>query len=270
MIYYPLTTLMLSGVRDILIISTCEDLPLFHRLLGDGEQFGLKLSYAEQESPGGLAQAYLIAADFVRGRRSVLILGDNVFYGHALPQLLKSAMSRTSGATIFAYEVQDPERYGIVEFDKQARALSIEEKPIAPKSNWAVTGLYVYDERAPQIASGLTPSARGELEISDLNRVYLERQQLNAVRLGPGWISSLDLQRRATALIKSDYGQHLVRVDARASPESNSRRVGPPAACNVFSLAPRGGRQAALESVRFARASPFCATGGLTMPTTET
>ena len=293
MIYYPLTTLMLAGVRDILIISTCEDVPLFRRLLGDGEQFGLNLSFAEQKRPGGLGQAYLIAADFVRGQRSVLILGDNVFYGHTLPQQLKSAMSRTSGATIFAYEVQDPERYGVVEFDEQARPISIEEKPIAPKSNWAVTGLYVYDECAPRIASGLTPSARGELEITDLNRAYLEHGQLNAVRLGPGcawldtgtpkslldaaefvrtlearqgiriacpeeiafsqgWITSLDLRRRASALIKSDYGQHLARVDARASPESSlDERLRPPHATASLSRLEVADRPA-LELVRFA------------------
>lgn len=187
MIYYPLTTLMMAGIRDILIISTPEDIPKFQSLLGTGESWGIQLSFAEQPEPRGLAEAYIIGADFVADDPSALILGDNIYYGHGLPEMLHTAQERSSGATVFAYHVQDPERYGVVAFDQNGKAHSIEEKPKAPKSNWAVTGLYFYDSRVVDIAANLKPSPRGELEITDVNSDYLASGELHVERMGRGF-----------------------------------------------------------------------------------
>ena len=187
MVYYPLSTLMLAGIRDILIISTPQDTPRFQQLLGDGSQWGIHLQYAVQPSPDGLAQAFVIGEDFLDGAPSALVLGDNIFYGHDIHELLESADARRQGASVFAYHVHDPERYGVAEFDAAGKVLSLEEKPAQPKSNYAVTGLYFYDTQVVDMAKGLKPSPRGELEITDLNRLYLEQGQLNVEIMGRGY-----------------------------------------------------------------------------------
>ncbi len=253
MVYYPLSTLMLAGIREILLISTPEDTPRFQSLLGDGSQWGLDVSYAVQPTPDGLAQAFVIGRDFLGGKPSALVLGDNIFYGHDFHQILGSAMTRTEGATIFAYHVHDPERYGVAEFDAGGTVISLEEKPLQPKSSYAVTGLYFYDSQAADLAQSLTPSPRGELEITDLNRLYLEQGRLQVEIMGRGyawldtgtheslleagqfiatlerrqglkvacpeeiayrqqWIDAEQLEKLAQPLVKSGYGQYLLRI----------------------------------------------------------
>lgn len=218
MVYYPLCTLMLAGIKDILVISTPTDTPRFHDLLGDGSQWGVNLSYEVQPNPGGLAQAFLIGRRFIGQDHSALVLGDNIFYGHDLPIMLRNAAARESGATVFAYQVQDPQRYGVIEMDQSGNAVSLEEKPQYPKSRFAVTGLYFYDAQVVEIAANLKPSARGELEITDVNRAYMKREQLKAELMGRGiaWL---------------DTGTHDSLIEAALFIQTIEKRQGLKVAC---------------------------------------
>jgi glucose-1-phosphate thymidylyltransferase len=229
MVYYPLSVLMLAGIREIMIISTPHDLPLFRRLLGDGERWGLKLEYAEQDKPRGIAHAFVLAEEFLAGEPSALVLGDNLFHGHDLEERMKEAQANATGqgATVFAYRVADPQRYGVVEFDGQSRALTIEEKPTLPRSDWAVTGLYFYDGRAAALAKALAPSPRGELEITDLNRVYLDEGSLRVVRLGRGY-AWLDTGTHDSLLEAGEFVRAIEKRTGQkvAAPEEVAWRMG--------------------------------------------
>lgn len=218
MIFYPLSTLMLAGIRDILIISTPQDLPNFVKLLGDGSSYGINLSYKVQPSPDGLAQAFILGEEFCTGERCAMILGDNIFYGAGLTKILKEAVANTKGATVFGYYVDDPERFGVVEFDEYGQAISIDEKPVAPKSNYAVTGLYFYDDKVCEYAKNLQPSARGELEITDLNKIYLEQGNLKVVTLGRGyaWLDTgtVDSMNEASEFVRVVQSRAGIQVAA--------------------------------------------------------
>jgi glucose-1-phosphate thymidylyltransferase len=238
MIFYPLSVLMLAGIREVLLISTPQDIPRFEQLLGDGAQWGLRIQYAIQPEPGGIAQAFLIGEQFIRNERCALVLGDNIFYGHELTQYLQDAVDPANVATVVAYPVKDPQRYGVVEFDASARAVSIEEKPSQPKSRYAVTGLYFYDQRVVDVARRLKPSARGELEITDVNRYYLERGELNVIVAGRG-IAWLDTGTHETLLEASQFIETIERRQGLkiACPEEIAYRLGYIDATQLESLA---------------------------------
>jgi glucose-1-phosphate thymidylyltransferase len=251
LVYYPLATLMLAGIRDVLIITTPDDEPLFRRLLGDGSQWGISLAYRVQARPEGIAQAFLLAEEFLAGSAASLILGDNLFYGHGLPDQLRVAAGHDHGATVFAYYVSDPERYGVLEFDPTGRAVSIEEKPQAPKSNYAVTGLYMYDAECVEIARRLKPSARGELEITDLNRVYLERSTLRVEVLGRG-VAWLDTGTHESLLQASNF---IATIETRQGlkiccPEEIAYRQGYIDAAQLGELTARLGKTAYADYLR--------------------
>jgi glucose-1-phosphate thymidylyltransferase len=240
MIYYPLSTLMLAGIRDILIITTVDDKPLFRRLLGDGSDFGLRLSYATQDAPRGLADAFIVGREFVDADPVALILGDNIFHGHGLPELLVRARERRLGATVFGYRVSDPERYGVVELDADGRAVSIEEKPPVPRSHYAVTGLYFYDNQVLDIAASLKPSQRGELEITDVNRAYMEQRQLHVELMGRGF-AWLDTGTHVSLLQASQYVETLEQRQGLriACPEEIAYRLGYISLNQLYQLARR-------------------------------